>query len=334
MNSVGDTIFFMRKKAGITLEKLAESIHVSRQALQNWEKGRRDCSITMLSLICDNLGYTITIDGDKITFKSTIDESNVLVSSLKTNPSCIKIVEEDGIYSICISYKSQNNIISFNKEDASCIKGYSIIFKDYGFTPNEFELWYDKIEKARAAINEHKQYINFPEIYNATIETKGELIFVEQIEKTLRSLGFNKKESEKFIYMVAKKDIYAREFFNNKFNIKSSSLEEDYFYLISKSIPGAYRKERVDDIIQGFTMLIDGLSCSSNGKIDKIHQLNILMQSIITIASKEGDAKELLNDSKLWDIDDYKSVINKKLNEPIFVYGYPSFREKALKSIQ
>ncbi|MGU8989708.1 helix-turn-helix domain-containing protein, partial [Clostridium perfringens] len=57
MNSVGDTIFFMRKKAGITLEKLAESIHVSRQALQNWEKGRRDCSITMLSLICDNLGF-------------------------------------------------------------------------------------------------------------------------------------------------------------------------------------------------------------------------------------------------------------------------------------
>lgn len=37
MDSIGNRLFELRKKKGITQEKLAEKLNVSRQSVSNWE---------------------------------------------------------------------------------------------------------------------------------------------------------------------------------------------------------------------------------------------------------------------------------------------------------
>ncbi|NCB51777.1 MAG: XRE family transcriptional regulator [Clostridia bacterium] len=59
MNTVSKNIRRLRKRDGLTQDALAEKLHVTRQAVSNWETGRTQPDIDMLSEIADAFGADI-----------------------------------------------------------------------------------------------------------------------------------------------------------------------------------------------------------------------------------------------------------------------------------
>ncbi len=53
MNQVQTTIKQLRKEKGIRQEQLAEHLHVTRQAVSNWENGKTQPDIEMLTQIAE-----------------------------------------------------------------------------------------------------------------------------------------------------------------------------------------------------------------------------------------------------------------------------------------
>lgn len=53
-----ETLVSIRKKAGLSQEKLAEQLHVTRQAVSKWEAGQSTPDLEMFSALCDALDTT------------------------------------------------------------------------------------------------------------------------------------------------------------------------------------------------------------------------------------------------------------------------------------
>ena len=53
MNNIGKTIKKVRAEKGMTQEQLAEQLHVTRQAVSNWEQGKTQPDIETLSAMAE-----------------------------------------------------------------------------------------------------------------------------------------------------------------------------------------------------------------------------------------------------------------------------------------
>lgn len=58
-NSVGKNIKKLRSEKGITQEQLAERLHVTRQAVSNWETGKTQPDIETLSMMAECFEITV-----------------------------------------------------------------------------------------------------------------------------------------------------------------------------------------------------------------------------------------------------------------------------------
>lgn len=59
MNNVGKNIKRLRKEKNITQDQLAEQLHVTRQAVSNWEIGKTQPDIETLSAMAEYLEVTV-----------------------------------------------------------------------------------------------------------------------------------------------------------------------------------------------------------------------------------------------------------------------------------
>lgn len=59
MNEVKQSIRQLRKAKGISQEQLAEQLHVTRQAVSNWENGKTQPDIEMLSQIAEYFDVSV-----------------------------------------------------------------------------------------------------------------------------------------------------------------------------------------------------------------------------------------------------------------------------------
>lgn len=59
MNKVNSTIKRLRAEKGINQEQLAEQLHVTRQAVSNWETGKTQPDIEMLTQIANFFGVSV-----------------------------------------------------------------------------------------------------------------------------------------------------------------------------------------------------------------------------------------------------------------------------------
>ena len=58
-NTVGKNIVKLRKEQGMSQEQLAQKIHVTRQAVSNWETGRSQPDLDMLEALASAFGTDI-----------------------------------------------------------------------------------------------------------------------------------------------------------------------------------------------------------------------------------------------------------------------------------
>ena len=59
MNKVASTIKHLRLEKGINQEQLAEQLHVTRQAVSNWETGKTQPDIEMLTQVAAYFGVSV-----------------------------------------------------------------------------------------------------------------------------------------------------------------------------------------------------------------------------------------------------------------------------------
>ena len=59
MTELGNRISALRKDAGLTQAQLAQILHVSQQAVQSWEAGRRRIQISLLPAVAKNLAVSL-----------------------------------------------------------------------------------------------------------------------------------------------------------------------------------------------------------------------------------------------------------------------------------
>ena len=60
-NTVGKNIVKLRKEQGMSQEQLAQKLHVTRQAVSNWETGRRQPDLDMLEALASAFGTDILV---------------------------------------------------------------------------------------------------------------------------------------------------------------------------------------------------------------------------------------------------------------------------------
>ena len=59
MNNIGKNIKKLRKEKNLTQEQLAERLHVTRQAVSNWENGKTQPDIETLSVLAEVFEVTV-----------------------------------------------------------------------------------------------------------------------------------------------------------------------------------------------------------------------------------------------------------------------------------
>ena len=72
MDSIGNRLFELRKKQGITQEKLAEQLNVSRQSVSNWELDKSLPDTDKLFVLAQI--YDVSLDYIAFGNKNVIDE--------------------------------------------------------------------------------------------------------------------------------------------------------------------------------------------------------------------------------------------------------------------
>lgn len=115
--NIGEKIRYYRKKLNLSQEELANKSGLSRNAIYNYEKGKRQPDFGVLNDIADALGchlYDLTIDSEKLRDDIKIIESEKLISALAEK--CGITIQEDydndenGKYlrNVYISYSNKN----------------------------------------------------------------------------------------------------------------------------------------------------------------------------------------------------------------------------------
>ncbi len=78
MNKTGRLIEQMRREKNMTQAELADAVGVSKQAVSNWERGKRFPDVSLIESLSETLGVSAAelIKGERIQ-KSNIEEREV-----------------------------------------------------------------------------------------------------------------------------------------------------------------------------------------------------------------------------------------------------------------
>ena len=70
MSTLSDNLKAFRKKRGLTQSQLANYVHVSQNAIYNWENGKREPSLEMLNKLADGLNVPLM---DLLSYETEIE---------------------------------------------------------------------------------------------------------------------------------------------------------------------------------------------------------------------------------------------------------------------
>jgi transcriptional regulator with XRE-family HTH domain len=85
MNTVGNNIKHFRKKQGLSQEDMATELHVTRQAVSNWETGKAFPDIDMLKRIAVTLDTSV----NDIIYAATERKSRRIINTVSLKPVLI-----------------------------------------------------------------------------------------------------------------------------------------------------------------------------------------------------------------------------------------------------
>ena len=107
MNSIGKNIKKWRSEKGITQDQLAEKLHVTRQAVSNWENGKTQPDIETLSVLAEC--FEISVEELIYGKESQEKESKVIIE--KTTSTGIDIGAAVGVaLAVVLSYTKWQSI--------------------------------------------------------------------------------------------------------------------------------------------------------------------------------------------------------------------------------
>jgi len=107
MNNVGKNIKKWRSEKGITQEQLAESLHVTRQAVSNWEVGKTQPDVETLSALAGCFEITV----EELIYGKETQSQNSKVIIEKTTKKGIDTGAAVGIaLAVVISYTKWHSI--------------------------------------------------------------------------------------------------------------------------------------------------------------------------------------------------------------------------------
>lgn len=107
MDNIGKRIKRLRTEQGITQEQLAERLHVTRQAVSNWEIGKTQPDIETLTTLAEVLGVTV----EELIYGKTTDTKSPRVIIEKTTEKGIDAGAAVGIaLAVVLSYTKWHSI--------------------------------------------------------------------------------------------------------------------------------------------------------------------------------------------------------------------------------
>lgn len=107
MNSIGKNIKKWRSEKGITQDQLAERLHVTRQAVSNWENGKTQPDIEMLTALAEC--FEISVEELIYGKENQSKESKVIIE--KTTKKGIDVGAAVGVaLAVVLSYTKWQSI--------------------------------------------------------------------------------------------------------------------------------------------------------------------------------------------------------------------------------
>jgi len=107
MNSVGKNIKQLRNVKGITQDQLAEKLHVTRQAVSNWENGKTQPDIETLSALAECFEITV----EELIYGTSTPQNDPKVIIEKTTKKGIDTGAAVGIaLAVVLSYTKWHSI--------------------------------------------------------------------------------------------------------------------------------------------------------------------------------------------------------------------------------
>ena len=107
MNNVGKSIKKLRNEKGLTQDQLAETLHVTRQAVSNWENGKTQPDIETLSALAE----CFEIPVEELIYGNTTSQRETKVIIEKTTEKGIDIGAAVGVsLAVVLSYVKWKSI--------------------------------------------------------------------------------------------------------------------------------------------------------------------------------------------------------------------------------
>lgn len=310
--TLGQILKNIREENKMSRTELSSNLNISYSALQHWENDRRDINLFTLSSILDLLNSNLRIANNSIIIEDSISNKKYKIDCFKK--SDIEFLYKYNQYGIIKNY-------DINKKTT-----YFIIHINTLTTPDLLKLNYGSLIDAKLDLHKYIDHIKFPILSELTINTSGKLIFREQISKLLSRLGL--ENSAKIIQDIGKK----------KLNDSISKIKEicilnygevnglELFEIIIESIPKCYKKVLFDDIVKGYDGFLKAITSSTNGSLKNIHQKHAVLKLL--------DSENKYNiSSYLSSFEKYDNAILNIIKKDIYKYGYPSFYENIVTSI-
>lgn len=310
--TLGQILKKIREENKISRTEISRKLNVSYSALQHWENDRRDINLFTLSSILDLLNSKLTITDNSIIIEDFTSNTNYKIDCFEKN-------------NIEFIYKYNKYGIIKNSDIDKKIT-YSIVHINSLTTPDLLKLDYYSLIDAKLDLHKYIEHIKFPILAELTIHTFGKLLFREQISKLLSSLGLdNSAEIIKDIGRKIRNDSISQ--------IKEICILNygeinglELFKIVIDSISKCYKKVLLDDIVKGYEGFLKAITTSTNGTLKNIHQKHALLKML--------DTDNQYASSYLSSYDDYDNAILKIINRDIYKYGYPSFYENIVTSIE
>ncbi len=107
MNNIGKSIKKFRAEKGLTQDQLAEKLHVTRQAVSNWENGKTQPDLETLSALAD----CFDIPAEELIYGKTTGHQESKVDIGKTTEKGIDIGAAVGVaLAVVLSYTKWQSI--------------------------------------------------------------------------------------------------------------------------------------------------------------------------------------------------------------------------------
>lgn len=311
--TLGNILKNIREENKISRTELANNLNISYSALQHWENDRRDINLFTLSSILDLLNSNLRIANNSIIIEDSISNKKYKIDYSKNNS--IEFLYKYNQYGIVKDFDR-------NKKHTT----YSIVHINTLTTPYVLKLKYNSLVDAKQDLHKYLKHIKFPILSELTINTSGKLIFREQISQLLSGLGLD--NSSEII-----KDIGMKKRNYSEFSIKEKCIENygevnglELFEIILEAIPKCYKRVLFDDIIRGYEGFLKAITVSTHGSLKNIHQKHALLKLL--------DSENKYNiSSYLSSFEEYDNAILNIIKKDIYKYGYPSFYENIVTSI-